>query len=503
VGNAIGVDRDRLIWRLTAICTVANIAGSVFVFAYLVGIAPSERAQHGSGPDAVAFAVFAACAFSLEAWWSSVSWQRALGWLALDRMPTTDERDATLRLPLREAARSSVAWLVASVLFGVFAVVVDGVGAQGIRIALTILDGGLVTCAVLFLLFERALRPVFAYALAGESPRDGVSIGVRPRLLLTWALGSAVPLLGLAALPYAAAHATVHREIGGAVVALSIGGLVVGWLMTVVTARSVSDPLAELREAMARIGEGQLDVSVAVDDGGEVGLLQHGVNEMVAGLRERRRLADLFGRHVGSEVARLALAQGSGLNSEQRSATAMFVDLVGSTALAEVLSPYQVVETLNAFFHAVTTEVGAEGGWVNKFQGDGALCIFGAPAVQPDHAARALRAARALHARLGQLAAVHPGVDGAIGISSGTVVAGNVGTEERYEYTIIGGPVNEAARLTDVAKGRPGRVVASVASVQRAGEETSRWTSLGTVALRGLSAPTGIYEPLPVEQAVQ
>ncbi|MCU1465102.1 MAG: hypothetical protein JWM72_1030, partial [Actinomycetia bacterium] len=184
MGSTIGVDRSRLIWRLTAICTIANVAGSVFVFAYLVGIAPSERSQHGPVPDAVAFAIFAVCAFSLEAWWSSVNWQRALGWLALDRMPTSDERDATLRLPLREAGRSSVAWLVASVVFGVFSVMVDGVGAHGIRIAMTILDGGLVTCAVLFLLFERALRPVFAYALAGESPRDTVSIGVRPRLML-------------------------------------------------------------------------------------------------------------------------------------------------------------------------------------------------------------------------------------------------------------------------------------------------------------------------------
>jgi adenylate cyclase len=140
---------------------------------------------------------------------------------------------------------------------------------------------------------------------------------------------------------------------------------------------------------------------------------------------------------------------------------------------------------------------------VNKFQGDGALCVFGAPAAQPDHAARALRAARSLRARLEQLSGVHPGIDGAIGISSGTVVAGNVGTEQRYEYTIIGGPVNEAARLTDLAKGRPGRVVASITSVQRAADEAVHWTSLGSVGLRGQSAPTAIYEPVPVDQPVR
>ncbi len=502
VGDPIAVDRKRLDYRLGAICTAANLAGAVFVFVYLVRIAPSARARHGIEPDVIAFSSFAVCAFALEAWWSQVSWNRALGWLAEKRAPTAREQEATLRLPLREAARSSVAWAVGALFFALFAGFVDGVGGEAVRCGLTIVDGGLITCAVVFLLFERALRPAFAHALAGESPQSVVSIGVRPRLLLTWALGSAVPLFGLAALPYAAAHATVHRNIGGAVLALSLVGLLVGSLMTVVSARSVADPLAVLRDAMTRIGDGQLDVSVAVDDGGEVGLLQHGVNEMVAGLRERHRLADLFGRHVGPEVARLALEQGSGLASEQRSATAMFVDLVGSSALAEVLSPYEVVETLNAFFDAVTAAVGAEGGWVNKFQGDGALCVFGAPAEQPDHAARALRAARSLRGRLERLRIAHPGIDAAMGIASGTVVAGNVGTDQRYEYTIIGGPVNAAARLTDLAKSRAGRVVASATSIERAGDEAACWTSLGSVALRGHSSPTVIYEPMPVREPV-
>ena len=93
-------------------------------------------------------------------------------------------------------------------------------------------------------------------------------------------------------------------------------------------------------------------------------------------------------------------------------------------------------------------------------------------------------------------------MDGAIGISSGTIVAGNVGTEQRYEYTIIGGPVNEAARLTDLAKGRPGRVVASLTSMQRAGDEASHWSALGSVALRGHSAPTDICEPVGASQPV-
>jgi adenylate cyclase len=103
---------------------------------------------------------------------------------------------------------------------------------------------------------------------------------------------------------------------------------------------------------------------------------------------------------------------------------------------------------------------------------------------------------------LSELASAYPGLDAAIGVSSGVLVAGNVGTEQRYEYTLIGRPVNEAARLTDLAKGRPGRVVVGQGAIDRAGEEAVRWASLGTVALRGQAAPAAIYEPVDIREPV-
>jgi adenylate cyclase len=109
----------------------------------------------------------------------------------------------------------------------------------------------------------------------------------------------------------------------------------------------------------------------------------------------------------------------------------------------------------------------------------------------------------ALRHDLEQLANAHPGIDAGIGVASGTVVAGNVGTEQRYEYTIIGGPVNVAARLTELAKERDGRVMAAASSMERAADEAGHWTVLGTVALRGQSVPTTIYEPVPVREPVR
>jgi adenylate cyclase len=229
-------------------------------------------------------------------------------------------------------------------------------------------------------------------------------------------------------------------------------------------------------------------------DSSEVGLLQAGFNEMVAGLQERERIRDLFGRQVGTEVAQRALARGDvDLGGEETEVAVLFVDVVGSTELASSNPPRQVVELLNRFFAEVVETVERHGGWVNKFEGDAALAIFGAPAPLDDADGRALRAARELDERLrakvGELEA-------GIGVSSGTVVAGHIGAESRFEYTVIGDPVNEAARLTELAKDRPSRVVASSRVVERAdGGEADDWKLCDPVDLRGRSEPTTVAEP--------
>jgi len=146
------------------------------------------------------------------------------------------------------------------------------------------------------------------------------------------------------------------------------------------------------------------------------------------------------------------------------------------------------VDLLNRFFRGVVETVESHGGLVNKFQGDAALCVFGAPVTRPAPAADALAAARRLRSRLERDL---PGVGFGIGVSAGTAVAGNVGAERRFEYTVIGDPVNEAARLCDLAKARPERLLASEAAVRQAGvPEGARWTVGEPVVLRGRDAAT-------------
>ena len=212
------------------------------------------------------------------------------------------------------------------------------------------------------------------------------------RMVIFWCLGTAAPIVGLviAAILSLTTGDTSRTRL--AVICLVIGGvvLVFGLFTSVLNARAVVAPVLSVHDALLDVERGELDREVVVYDGTELGLLQSGFNRMVAGLREREHLRDLFGRHVGKDVAEAASAGAIELGGEARVVSVLFVDLVGSTTFASERSPTEVVEMLNRFFAIVVDEVDRRHGLVNKFIGDAVLAIFGAPVELPDHAAAAL-----------------------------------------------------------------------------------------------------------------
>ena len=421
---------------------------------------------------------------------------RAIAWTREDRPPTEREHEQTLRLALYAVKLDALAWLIAGLLFGVLNGFLFSWG-DGALVLGTIWLGGETTCALDYLLYERALRPVTACALAVRPTRTWVAPGVRARLVMAWSLGTGVPLLGLLVVGIAGVvRPAVHsQEVGIAVLFLAIVAWLAGCFATQLAAKAIAEPLVSVRRGLDQVERGELEAHIAVNDGSEVGLLQAGFNHMAEGLRERERIRDLFGRQVGEDVARAALSQGVVLGGEEREIAAVFVDLTGFTPLALAIPPTQVVQLLNRFFRVVIEVVESEGGMVNKFEGDAALCVFGAPVARATPTVDALRAALALSDRL---ARELPEVDFGIGISAGLAVAGNVGALHRFEYTVIGDPVNEAARLAELAKRRPGRALASDAALKRAPQaESESWHMTETAVLRGRTAPTRLGQPVP------
>jgi adenylate cyclase len=407
-------------------------------------------------------------------------------WLRSDQPADDAVRRMVLRNPLVVAVVAGGFWCGAALVFGTINGSFDA--HLGVQVVSTIALGGVTTISLAYLLSERILRPVVTLAHQDSPDPPPILLSVTRRMVLAWVIGSGVPLLGIA-MGFVSLGDEEHLGQAGVLFLVAIG-LLVGFLATVTAARAVADPVHSVAAALRDVGEGWLDVAVPVYDASEIGRLQAGFNAMAEGLRERERLRDLFGRQVGTDVARLAMERGVRLGGERREVAVLFVDVVGSTALAVKHDPEEVVRQLNAFFAVVVETVSAHGGWVNKFEGDAALCVFGAPVERADAAACALVAARALCEGLGSL-----DLTAAIGVCAGPVVAGNVGTESRFEYTVIGDPVNTAARLAELARATPGRVLADGAVVAAAGEESREWELGEQVVLRGRAEPTRLACP--------
>lgn len=491
------VGRPRLALGLFALA--ANVVPGVALTFYLQFVAPHSgmvpNLSRANGKVLIAFGAFLAVAIPVGALLNTRSVVPVVRWLGEDRPATAAEKMAVLRQPLRQGLTAFGFWAVSAVLFGSLESALGYAPQRVAALIIGIILAGIASCSLSVLLVERLFRPLVAEALAGDLPPRPYGLGVLPRILLSWAVGSGVPLLGLLLAPIGVGSTRTLSSFTVPLAVLCVAGLVSGFTIITGVARAVAEPLGAIRAALQRVESGDLDVAVTVDDASEIGQLQAGVNRMVAGLRQRRELEDLFGRYVGHQVASGAIERGLELSGQRAEATALFVDLIGSTALAETLPPEQVVRALNVYFSEVIAAVSAEDGWVNKFEGDGALCIFGPPASTTDHARRALRAAVAIITAVDTAATDQCALTAAVGLSSGTVVAGNIGSAQRFEYTVIGDPVNEAARLTELAKLHSARVLASGATVSQAGAEGRHWQVIDTKVLRGRSRPTSIFAP--------
>jgi adenylate cyclase len=474
---------------------ISNLIGAAVVIIFAVLVLPKPGGYDRD--DSVLVNLLLAAGYIVVALAIGITWglrsveggrYGTTAWLYAERKPTDIERARAVRAPSRIMGIQLLLWGVATVVFTLVNLVFSPLVSLGV--GLTVALGGITTSTAAYLAAELALRPMMRRALgAGEVNRRGVP-GLTSRWILAWALGTGVPVLGLMLVGITAlTEVPLDKErLAVTVIVLCGIGLVFGALVSLLAAYATVHPLASIRRGLARVERGEYDVELPVWDSTEIGELQGGFNAMVEGLRERERVRDLFGRQVGTDVAAQAIAGGVRLGGELRTVAVLFIDLVGSTALASKASPEEVVRLLNRFLAVVVESTEEAGGFINKFEGDAALAVFGAPAELDDPAGAALQAARTMHARLGVEV---PELTAAIGVAYGEAVAGHIGTERRFEYTVIGDPVNEAARLCDLAKTQPELTLASGTTVDAAAPaERDHWRSDGATVLRGRAQAT-------------
>ncbi|WP_109527890.1 MULTISPECIES: adenylate/guanylate cyclase domain-containing protein [Nocardia] len=419
-------------------------------------------------------------------------------WLDAGRKPTPDEARRLLRLPIAITARALALWIPGVIIAASMFTHLTENNDMGVTAVLFLL-GGLQSAAVTFLIVDRLIRPTIPVVAGVLGATMHWSSSVLIRVVVTWAVSGAMPLLMLIVVladPVSGAPNRIRTAIYLAAVGIGVGALATTFL-----AISVAAPLRALRLALDRITHGESNVRVSVGSTSEIGRLEHSVNELSANLLERERMRDVFGRHVGDEVAERALTRGMDLTGDVRVVSALFVDVTGSVALSTGLSPQEFVAKLNRLLAIVVAATEENDGLVNKFEGDAALCVFGAPLALRDNATPALRAAR----RIRDEVIASGELDIGIGVARGRVFAGDVGTDTRLEFTVIGDAVNEAARLTTEAKATPRRILVSNAIIEAtSAHERAKWTLYDHIQLRGRPEPTACwtdFEPSGLDSA--
>ena len=276
--------------RLRSAGILANSLGAIDVFLFLAFLVPISGGRTDNVNRLIVLNGIAGAAYLAFTLWlgtkrSNRQFAPVARWLREERPATEAEREATLRVPLMTAQISATSWLGAAVVFTVLNVTLPA--SIVVITFVTLVLGGLTTAAVNYLMAERIMRPVTARALAGGPPSRPAAPGVRTRLLTAWTLATGVPLLGVAAVSVAqlAGSGSDSGTAAGASLFLAGLALFVGLMTLALAARAIADPIGAVRDALARVEEGDFDARVPVDDASEIGQLEAGFNRMAAGLR--------------------------------------------------------------------------------------------------------------------------------------------------------------------------------------------------------------------------
>lgn len=369
-------------------------------------------------------------------------------------------RRRVIHLPLWGAMISGAAWLLCIPVFLISLMNVGELNALLFwHLPISFLVSGFIAITHSFFLIELAshwaLFPVFFHNTRPDLTPGAFAISLRGRGLL-WAVSAGICPIGSLLLLSFAPPAPGSDPQWFAVFVGTVG-IAFGLCTAVLLLRLVVKPIDHLRAAAQSIARGNLETQVPLLRADEFGLLIAEFNHMIMELRDKERLRQTFGLHVGRKAAEEILARDPGLGGVEEAITVMFVDIRSFTARAEKTTPREMLLVLNEFLRAMVQVVEEQnGGLINKFLGDGFMALFGVGGgtLHADGAVKAGCEMMTVLERLNEDLAgrgVAPLAIG-IGIHTGQAVVGSIGSPQRLEFTAIGGTVNLTSRIESLTK---------------------------------------------------
>ncbi len=273
-------------------------------------------------------------------------------------------------------------------------------------------------------------------------------------------------------------------------------------LLTIVISRFYSKPILRLKDCAQNIANGNYDIRTGITTGDELGVLSDTFNDMAVSLQEKELMYETFGKVVTPEIRNWLLQGNTNLGGETVCATILFCDIRGFTTLSEQINPKQVVTLLNKYFSGMEQCIVKHNGIINKYIGDAIMAIFGVPLPNEKQALDAYKCCLDMRKTLTELnkeleAENLPPIKFGIGLHTGNVLAGNIGSNSRMEYTVIGDTVNVASRIESLCKEYDCDLLLSETTVERinnSGESFPQLKSIGETQIRGRKTAMNIYK---------
>ena len=388
------------------------------------------------------------------------------------------QRDA-LRFPMAASAVAFMVWIVAGFMFGFLEPILeyrifevqtpDLVICMRRFLGISLLGGG-VTSMMLYFILENTWRPhIPNFFPEGHLSRvkHVFRLNVQKRFLIVF-LGIIfipLPCMGLAVY-YSVramhmADSFTRNQIMSSLVwelgFIGLDALAIVLMLAYFLSKSISVPLSSIKNAIKEVENNNLDTRVDIQSNDELGDVAEGFNLMIKSLNESQKLRESFGKYVCKEIRDEIIAGNASLDGEMKRVTLLFSDLRNFTGLVEKNHPRHVVKIMNQYFNEMTLAVKDHKGLILQYVGDEIEAVFGAPTGYDDHPEMAVKAALDMRSRLEHLnkkfkrQGFEPLAHG-IGIHSGSVLAGNIGSKERRSYALVGDTVNSVSRIEGLTK---------------------------------------------------
>ncbi len=498
---------------ITAISLSGNLLGALLTFFYFRFI-DSATSGPPVGPGEILFFAIGFSALLGFGVWRMRLWTRPL--MSGQGSADPEVRRRAALFPLKFASLNAWMWVLAGVLWGVVGPLLLGHFTPGGAIrqmfGITCIAGTVSTAFVFFAIERRwrAVLPQFFPEGDLRSTPGAVRLPVRARLLVNFLMASVIPLVLLGVLSYTRATALRHADAAASgqmitsllllIIFIMVAGIAAAIGLSVFVAGSVATPLAGVEAVMAEVERGNLAVRCPVVSHDEIGAVADGFNRMVQGLRERDFVKETFGKYVTREVRDEILAGRIALEGQAREVTILFADLRDFTPWVEATDPRAVVRDLNSYFTEMEAAIRAHQGLVLQYIGDEIEAVFGAPLALADHADMAVRAALEMRRRLAAWNAARAeaslvSLRHGIGIHTGTVLAGNIGSADRLSYALVGDAVNLASRIQGLNKDVGSDILVSGATRQCL-RAAFALAPLPAVRVKGRSAEVEVFRLL-------